>query len=95
MKTTYTVVVSAWLGSAIAGVHRLKIDKVSFDQHFTSVLDHTRVLAYTYGHKFLSDGNHDCQFIERGSSVQVPFDNLHNVQCIHRKSLLVTQLTHS
>ena len=60
MKTTL-VAASALLGSATAGVHHMKLEKVPLDQQFqaASVRDHVRALGQKYSQKFMSPETED------------------------------------
>lgn len=91
MKTTL-IAASALLGSATAGVHHMKLEKIPLDQQFAaaSVQDHVKALGHKYSQKFLNAQTED---IFQDTSIRpdghhdVPVENFLNAQC---KQLLKT-----
>ena len=85
MKTSPIVAASALLGSAAAGVHHMKLEKIPLDQQFAaaSVRDHVRALGHKYSQKFMSAETEDifsAQVIADGG-FDVPVENFLNAQC--------------
>lgn len=85
MKTTL-IAASALLGSATAGVHHMKLEKIPLEQQFASasVQDHIRALHQKYSQKFLSSQTEDIfqhTSIDIDGRHDVPVENFLNAQC--------------
>lgn len=84
MRTTLFAA-SALLGSAAAGVHQMKLEKIPLEQQFAaaSIRDHARALGQKYSQKFMSEKTED---IFRDTSIHpdggfdVPVENFLNAQ---------------
>lgn len=86
MKTSPLVAASALLGSAAAGVHHMKLEKIPLDQQFSaaSMSQHARSLAHKYSQKFMNAGTEDIfqdTSIHKDSGFDVPVENFLNAQC--------------
>lgn len=85
MKNTL-IAASALLGSASAGVHHMKLEKVPLEQQFAaaSVKDHVRALGHKYSQKFMGafDGEdiYSHQAIDLNKDHEVPVENFLNAQ---------------
>ncbi|KAK4907794.1 aspartic proteinase precursor [Elasticomyces elasticus] len=84
MKYT-TAVAAALLGSAQAGVHHMKLEKVPLEQQFSaaSMKDHARGLAQKYSQKFLNSETEDIfrdTSIHKDDYYDVPVENFLNAQ---------------
>lgn len=81
------IAASALLGSASAGVHHMKLEKVPLDQQLTaaSMAEHARALGHKYSQKFLgnsfNDGIYRHQAIGLDKDHDVPVENFLNAQC--------------
>lgn len=84
MKTSPIIAASALLGSAAAGVHQLKLEKVPLEQQFAVSMDHhVKSLKHKYTQKFMSQETEDiysAQAIIKGGE-DVPLENFLNAQC--------------
>lgn len=86
MKTSPLIAASALLGSAAAGVHRMKLEKIPLDQQFktASIRDHARALGQKYGQKFMNSQTEDIfrdTSIHADDGFDVPVENFLNAQC--------------
>lgn len=85
MKKTL-IAASALLGSASAGVHHMKLEKIPLDQQFqaASIKDHVRALGHKYSQKFMSAESQDIfrdTAIHTDDGFDVPVENFLNAQC--------------
>lgn len=85
MKTT-VIAASALLGSATAGVHHMKLEKIPLDQQFqaASVQEHVRALGHKYSQKFMNAETEDIfkhTAIGIDGGFDVPVENFLNAQC--------------
>jgi len=84
MKTTL-IAASALLGSATAGVHHMKFEKIPLDQQFkaASVQEHVRALGHKYSQKFINAETEDIfkhTVIDTDGGFDVPVENFLNAQ---------------
>ncbi|KAJ9651011.1 aspartic proteinase precursor [Neophaeococcomyces mojaviensis] len=84
MRSTL-ITASALLGSAAAGVHHMKLEKVPLDQQFAaaSVKDHVRALGQKYSQKFMNAKTEDIfrdTSIHADGGFDVPVENFLNAQ---------------
>lgn len=89
MRSTL-ITASALLGSAAAGVHHMKLEKVPLDQQFAaaSVKDHVRALGQKYSQKFMNAKTEDIfrdTSIHADGGFDVPVENFLNAQCKLRR----------
>lgn len=85
---TSLVAATALLGSAAAGVHKMKLEKVPLEQQFSaaSVRDHVKGLAHKYSQKFMNSETEDIfrhTSIDLNKDHDVPVENFLNAQCMH------------
>lgn len=85
MKTTI-IAASALLGSATAGVHHMKLEKVPLEQQLASasIQEHARALSHKYSQKFLNAETEDIfkhTSIDANDRFDVPVENFLNAQC--------------
>lgn len=85
MKSTL-IAASALLGSATAGVHHMKLEKIPLDQQFqaASVQEHARALGHKYSQKFMNAETEDIfkhTAIDIDGGFDVPVENFLNAQC--------------
>lgn len=86
MKTSPLVAASALLGSAAAGVHRMKLEKIPLDQQFktASITEHAKALGQKYSQKFMNSETEDIfrdTAIHTDGGFDVPVENFLNAQC--------------
>lgn len=98
MKNTLIAAGAALLGSASAGVHHMKLEKIPLDQQFNtaSVKDHVKALGHKYSQKFMGPGNDDIfrdTSIHNDGGFDVPVENFLNAQCKRYLPFLATKLT--
>lgn len=81
---------AALLGTAAAGVHKMKLEKIPLDQQLqaASITDQVKSLRHKYSQKFLGGPSED---IFRHTSIdlekgphEVPVENFLNAQCESR-----------
>lgn len=90
MRTTL-IAASALLGSAAAGVHNLKLEKVPLEQQFAAagIRQHARALEHKYSQKFMNAKTEDIfqdTSIRPDGGFDVPVENFLNAQCkIHHQ----------
>lgn len=82
------IAASALLGSATAGVHHMKLEKIPLDQQFASasIQEHARALSHKYSQKFLNAETEDIfkdTSIHKDGGFDVPIENFLNAQCKH------------
>jgi len=92
MKNTL-IAASALLGSATAGVHHMKLEKIPLDQQFetASVRDHVRALGHKYSQKFMNAETEDIfkhTAIDIDDHYDVPVENFLNAQCKSQLSII-------
>jgi saccharopepsin len=92
MKTTAAL--AALLGTAAAGVHKMKLEKVSLDQQLqaASITDQVKALRHKYTQKFMGGPSedifkHTAIDLEKGPH-NVPVENFLNAQCKHANSFI-------
>jgi saccharopepsin len=85
MKTTAAL--AALLGTAAAGVHKMKLEKVPLDQQLqaASITDHMKALRHKYSQKFMGGPSEDI-FKHTAIDLEkdphsVPIENFLNAQC--------------
>jgi saccharopepsin len=85
MKTTAAL--AALLGTAAAGVHKMKLEKVPLDQQLqaASITDHMKALRHKYSQKFMGGPTEDI-FKHTAIDLEkdphsVPIENFLNAQC--------------
>lgn len=87
MKTTAAL--AALLGTAAAGVHKMKLEKVPLDQQLqaASMTDQVKALRHKYSQKFMGGPSEDI-FKHTAIDLEkdphnVPVENFLNAQCKH------------
>jgi hypothetical protein len=97
MKTTAAL--AALLGTAAAGVHKMKLEKVPLEQQLqaASITDQVKALRHKYTQKFMGGPTedifkHTAIDIEKGPH-DVPVENFLNAQCKLPKSSLRASIT--
>lgn len=86
MKTTAAL--AALVGSAAAGMHKMKLEKVPLDQQLqaASITDQVKALRHKYTQQFLGSQpedifRHTAIDLEKGPH-EVPVENFLNAQCM-------------